>query len=142
MQNPEKYLVTAGGRITCLRCTAISKHTREQCRKPALKISRTQKCQFHGGRSTGPKTAEGKARIGEAHLIHGRETNERRRERSQGGVKLAQLEDVMHTVGMTTATRTAGRKPTGYRAIRTLEEATAWVMEDVVRQVKGGKGGA
>ena len=68
MENLEKYLVTAGGRITCLRCTAMSKHTREQCRKPALRISRTQKCGHHGGRGSGPKTAEGKARIGAAHL--------------------------------------------------------------------------
>lgn len=139
MDSTEKSLVTAGGRITCLRCIAMSKRSRLQCKKPALKVSKTQKCEFHGGRSTGPKTADGKARIGEAHLIHGRDTNERRRERSQGALKLAQLEDVMHTVGMTTATRTAGRKPSGYQAIRTLEEATAWAVEDVLRQVKGGK---
>ena len=139
MHNPEKYLVTAGGRIRCVRCTAMSKNTREQCRKPALKISTTRKCGHHGGKGSGPKTAEGKARIGEAHLIHGRDTNERRRERSQGGLKLAQLEDVMHAVGMATATRTTGRKPAGYRAIRTLEEATAWVAEDALHRDNGGK---
>ena len=136
MENPTKYLVTAGGRITCLRCTAMSKHTREQCRKPALKISRTRKCGHHGGRSTGAKTAEGKARIGAAHLVHSNETNERRLVRSQGALKLAQIEDVMHTVGMTTATRTTGRKPAGYRPIRTLEEAKAWLVEDALRLVK------
>ena len=136
MENPEKYLITAGGRIKCLRCTAMSKHTREQCRKPALKISRTQKCGHHGGRSTGPKTAEGKARIGKANLLHGLETNERRLVRSQGALKLAQIEDVMHAVGMTTATRTTGRKPTGYWPIRTMEEAMAWVLEDALRLVK------
>ena len=136
MENPENYLITAGGRITCLRCTALSKHTRLQCAKPALKISRTQKCGHHGGKSTGPKTAEGKARIGAAHLVHGNETNERRLERSQGSLRMSQLEDVMQTVGMTTATRTTGRKPSGYRPIRTLEEAKAWVVEDALRQVK------
>jgi hypothetical protein len=138
MQNPEKYLITAGGKITCLRCTAMSKHTREQCRKPAIR-SKT-KCQLHGGRSTGPKTAEGKARIGAAHLVHGEETNQRRLERSEGALKLAQIEDVMHAVGMTTATRTTGRKPLGYRAIKTLEEAKAWVVEDALRQVKAVSG--
>ena len=136
MENPTKYLVTAGGRITCLRCTAMSKHTREQCRKPALKISKTQKCPFHGGRGSGPKTAEGKARIGAAHLVHGNETNQRKLERSEGSLRMSQLEDVMHAVGMTTATRTAGRKPAGYRPIRTLDEAEAWVAEDVLQQVK------
>lgn len=133
MENPEKYLVTAGGRITCLRCTAMSKHTREQCRKPALRISRTQKCGHHGGKSTGPKTAEGKAQIGAAHLVHGDETNARRLERSEGSLRMAQLEDIMHAVGMTSAARTTGRKPSGYRAIKTLKEAKAWVVDDVLQ---------
>ena len=74
MENPEKFIVVAGGRIRCLRCTALSKNTREQCRKPALKISRTQKCGHHGGRGSGPKTAEAKARIAAAHRVHGMET--------------------------------------------------------------------
>lgn len=136
MQNPTKYLVTAGGRIRCVRCTAMSKNTREQCKKPALKISRTRKCQFHGGRGSGPKTAEGKARIGAAHLVHGNETNQRKLERSEGSLRMAQLEDVAHAIGLITATRTTGRKPAGYRPIRTLEEAKAWVVEDALRLVK------
>jgi len=139
MENPEKYLITAGGKITCLRCTAMSKHTREQCRKPALKISRTQKCGHHGGRSSGPKTAEGKARVGAAQWVHGNETNQRKLERSEGSLRMAQIEDVMHAVGMTTATRTTGRKPSGYRPIRTLEEAKAWVAEDALHRDNGGK---
>ena len=134
MKYPEKYLVTAGGRIKCLCCTAMSKHTREQCRKPALKISRTRKCQFHGGRSTGPKSAAGKARIAAAHLLHGEETNKRKLERSQSSLRLAQLEDVAHAIGLiTTAPRSPGRKPLGYREIRTLEAAKAWVAEDALR---------
>ena len=116
MKYPEKYLVTAGGRIRCVRCTAMSKNTREQCRKPALKISRTRKCGHHGGKGSGPKTAEGKARIGKAHLVHGGETNQRKLERSQSSLRLAQLEDVAHAIGLiTTAPRSPGRKPLGYR---------------------------
>ena len=130
-----KFLVLAAGHIKCLRCTAMSKHTREQCRKPALKISRTRKCGHHGGKGSGPKTAEGKARIGKAHLVHGGETNQRKLERSQSSLRLAQLEDVMHTLGMTTADRTTGRKPAGYRPINTLGEARQLVLEDVLRQV-------
>ena len=45
-----QYLQTAGGKITCLRCTAQSSRTKLQCGRPAIKTSRTQKCQFHGGR--------------------------------------------------------------------------------------------
>ena len=140
MQTPTKYLVTAGGKITCLRCTAMSKQSRLQCKKPSLKSSRTKKCQFHGGRGSGPKTAEGKARIAAAHLKHGNDTNKNRQERSESSLRLAQLEDVAHAIGLiTTAPRTPGRKPLGYRAIRTLDEATAWVVEDALHRINGGK---
>lgn len=47
----EQYLVTAAGKITCLRCTAKSTRTKQQCGRPAIKTSRTQKCQYHGGRA-------------------------------------------------------------------------------------------
>ena len=134
-----KFLVLAAGHIECLRCTAMSKHTREQCRKPALKISRTRKCGHHGGKGSGPKTAEGKARIAAAHLVHGDETNKRRLERSQSSLRLAQLEDVAHAIGLITATRTTGRKPLGSREIRTLEAAKAWVAEDVRHMNNRGK---
>ena len=136
-----KFLVLAGGHITCLRCTAMSKHTRLQCAKPALKISRTQKCTHHGGKSTGPKTAAGKARIGAAHRVHGQETNQVRQERSQGALRMALIEDICHAIGLITAIRTTGRKPAGYRPIRTLEEAKAWVVEDALHRTNGVKKG-
>ena len=44
----EKFLSTAGGRITCLRCTANSSRTKKQCGRPALITSKTKVCQFHG----------------------------------------------------------------------------------------------
>jgi hypothetical protein len=62
MKEITQKLVTAGNKITCARCTAKSKRSGEQCKKPALKASRTQKCEFHGGRSTGPKTKVGRDR--------------------------------------------------------------------------------
>ena len=140
MENPEKFLVTAAGCITCLRCTAVSKKTREQCRKPALKISRTQKCQLHGGGpKSGKQSAEGRARIGAVHRVHGRETNQVRQERSQGALRMALIEDVMFVLRMTEAARTAGRKPAGYRPIRTLEEVKAWVVEDALDSAEGVK---
>jgi hypothetical protein len=131
MDHPLKYLTTAGGRITCLRCTAMSKRSKLQCAKPALKVSRTQKCGFHGGGpSSGKQSAEGRARIGAAHREHGEETNERRAERSQASLRLAQLEDALHALGMTTASRTRGRKPSGYWPIKTLDDVRRWVVED------------
>ena len=43
------------------------------CRKPTLK--RKRRCRLHGGASTGPKTAEGKARIANAQFKHGKYVN-------------------------------------------------------------------
>ena len=70
-------LVTAGGKITCTRCSAMSKRTRLQCGSPA--IQGKAKCKFHGGRSTGPRTAAGKARIAKAHRTHGDSTRAKRK---------------------------------------------------------------
>ena len=135
--NPELFLTTAGGRIECLRCTAMSKRTRLQCLKPALKISNTQKCQFHGGKSTGPKTEAGKARIAEAQLTHGRETRTIRAERSKAALVLAQLEDAMYVLNMTTAPRTRGRKPKGYWPFTTINEVCKAVAHGALHKARG-----
>jgi len=118
----EKYISTAGGRITCLRCTAKSTRSGNQCQRSALKNSKTQKCLFHGARSTGPKTAEGKARIAAAHSVHGQETSAARAERSAGSARLSRIEDAMYLLDMTTAPRTRGRKAKGYMPVKTLDD--------------------
>ena len=46
------------------------------CRQPAMPNGR---CRLHGGKSTGPRTAEGIARIRAARTIHGRYSAENRR---------------------------------------------------------------
>ena len=131
-----KFLVLAGGNIRCLRCTAKSKRTKLQCGRPALNQSKTQKCQFHGGRSSGPKTAGGRARIAAAHLRHGNDTKKARLERSQASLQLAQLEDLMYLLAMTRAARTPGRKPSGYQKISTYDQARVFVTGQVANQVK------
>jgi hypothetical protein len=135
--NSELFLTTAGGCIKCLRCTAMSKRTRLQCGKPALKISKTQKCQFHGGRSTGPKTEAGKARISAAQLTHGRETQQIRAERSKAALVLSQLEDAMHVLNMTTAPRIRGRKPKGYWPLTTINEVCKAVAQSALHKDRG-----
>lgn len=95
-----------------------------------MKLSKTQKCNFHGGKSTGPKTAEGKARIGKAHFVHGNDTVQIRVERQQKNLWFAHIEDVMHVLNMTTGGRMRGQKPTGYKPIRTLDDALQWVIDD------------
>ena len=125
----EIYLLTAGGRITCLRCTAKSTRSGVQCRRPALTTSRTQKCQYHGGRNSGPKTQGGRRRIGEAHLKHGEATQEARQEYSLAAAQLRRLEDAMYVLGMTTAPRTRGRKSQHYLPVRTVDDIRKMVIE-------------
>lgn len=139
MRNITKMLVTAGSKITCARCTAKSKRNGEQCKKPALKTSRTQKCEFHGGRSTGAKTEAGKARIAAAHTIHGRETREQREQRSAASARISQLEDAMHVLKMTTAPRTRGRKATGYTPVTSVEGVVQMLVDDFLHRNTGVK---
>jgi len=131
------YVTTAEGRIHCPRCTALSSRTGQQCGRPALKASKTQKCQYHGGRSPGPKTAEGKARLAAVHTVHGQETRARRAERSVSSAKLSQLEDAMHVLGMTNAPRIRGRKAHGYVPIRSIEDVKAMILTDVLHPNRG-----
>ena len=132
MKTITSMLVTGGGKITCLRCTAMSKRSGEQCKKPALKTSRTQKCDFHGGRSTGPKTEAGKARISAAHTVHGRDTREQRAERSVASAKISRLEDAMHVLKMTTAPRARGRKAASYTPITSVEGVVQMLIDDLL----------
>ena len=128
----ERYQSIAGGKIQCLRCTARSSRTGIQCGRPALKSSKTQKCQYHGGRGSGPKTAEGKARIAAAHTVHGQETNAVRAEQSAGSARLSRIEDAMYLLEMTTAPRTRGRKARGYVPVKTLDDVRLMVLDSVL----------
>ncbi len=81
------------GRITVLRCQALSKRSKEQCRKAALNGKRV--CMFHGGKSTGPITSNGKKRCAEAKTVHGRETRCIRLKRAK---KFAELKSLYNLV--------------------------------------------
>lgn len=118
----ETFLSTAGGRICCLRCTAQSTRTGQQCRRPALTLSTTQKCQFHGGRGSGPKTALGIAKIVASRTVHGQESRTAKAERSAASAHISQLEDAMHLLGMATGPRSRGRKARSYSRIKSIAE--------------------
>ena len=51
------------------RCLAKTRRA-TLCQKPAMRGR--GRCQLHGGRSTGPRTAEGRARVIAANTKHGR----------------------------------------------------------------------
>ena len=105
----EQTILTLGGRITCPRCQAKSKRTKQQCRAPASKGK--TKCRFHGGASTGPRTEAGRQRCAEVKTVHGRETRSIRAERSQASARLAVLEQAGHELGFMGGNRTRGIKP-------------------------------
>jgi hypothetical protein len=113
IQDPEHYLITAGGKIRCRRCKAQSSRTKLQCSKPALKGKLV--CGHHGGYSTGPKTKAGKDRIRAAHLKHGEETLEAKTERSAKSLMFRYLNDIGNQVELFyKQLKTRGRPPSGY----------------------------
>ena len=62
------------------RCGARTK-AGTPCQRPAVK--QTGRCTRHGGKSTGPRTEEGRARIAAAQTKHGGLTKEKRAEAKQ-----------------------------------------------------------
>ncbi|NBY06476.1 MAG: hypothetical protein EBQ84_00740 [Betaproteobacteria bacterium] len=131
----EKYLSTAGGRITCLRCTAKSVRSGSQCLKPALKSSRTAKCGHHGGRNKGPISEAGKARSAAAHIKTGEFTKQAIRERSQKLAEMMNLEDCLMILKMTSASRTRGRKPAGYTPLVTIKDVVMFALDKEINRV-------
>jgi hypothetical protein len=94
----EAYIVTLGGRIRCPRCQAKSKRSQQQCRSPAIRGKRV--CRIHGGKSTGPKTEQGRNLCGAAKTLHGRETRAIRAKRQQALAELKLLERMGKGVGI------------------------------------------
>jgi len=131
----ETYVTLGGGRIRCLRCTARSVRSGEQCGKPAMRSSKTQKCTHHGGRSKGATTFEGKQRIIDAHLKHGESTLLAKAEYSNDSAKLSMLEDCLHVLEMTNAKRRQGRKASGYRPLLDVGDVRRFLMETHLHNV-------
>lgn len=120
------FLVTAGGQIICLRCTASSTRTKRQCGKPALKVSTTQKCQIHGGRPHSKKTLE---IIAKANTRHGESTKEARAQYRKDAIFIRQLEAAMRLLEFGEGPRIRGRKPAGYKGVHSIED-----LVDVLRE--------
>ncbi len=127
-----KYLITGGGNITCLRCTAKSTRTKLQCGRPAIKTSRTQKCQFHGGRQ---HTAEVLKRVSEANIIHGETTKEAKKQYRHDSALMHELEDAVHVLKMGEGPRIRGRKPLGYKPVMTEADVARMIRERLLHIV-------
>ena len=137
VQQTDLRIAPVVGKVVCVRCSAKSRQTGQQCSRPAVQGSRTHKCEWHGALSTGPKTPEGKARSIAARTTHGEATNVVRREQSQASLRLAQFEDVLYLAGLSTAPRSRGRKPSGYCPIATPAQAMRFLFDTGVTTVKG-----
>ena len=77
----ESHISLIGGRISAPRCMAFSKRSKLQCKKAALTGKRV--CMFHGGKSTGPVTDDGRKRCAIAKTVHGYETRAAREYRAE-----------------------------------------------------------
>jgi hypothetical protein len=126
------YLQTAGGNIICLRCTANSTRTKLQCGRPAIKTSRTQKCQFHGGR---PHSEETLKRISEASTIHGQATKQAKEKYRHDSALMHELEDAIAVLKMGEGPRIRGPKPKGYKPVRTQADVVRMIQERLLHIV-------
>ena len=77
----EKHVTLFGRDTPAPRCQAQSKRSKQQCRKAAIRGK--QVCRIHGGKSTGPRTEQGRNRCASAKTIHGWETRELRKTRAE-----------------------------------------------------------
>ena len=128
----ETHVSVAGGRIRCLRCTASSTRTKMQCGRPALKASRTQKCQFHGGR---PHKADVLRRISEANVLHGEATKAAKQQYRHDSALIHELEDAMRVLEIGEGPRIRGRKPMGYKPVLTQEDVVRMIQERLLHTV-------
>jgi hypothetical protein len=87
----ETHVSLLGGRIRAHRCQALSKRSKLQCGKAALRGKAV--CMFHGGKSTGPVTEDGRKRCAIAKTVHGYETRAAREYRAKKFWELKTLFD-------------------------------------------------
>ena len=126
------YLTTAGGKIKCLRCTARSSRTKQQCGKPALKVSTTQKCQVHGGRLHSYETLR---RISEANMLHGECTKAAKEQYRQDAGLIRQLEDAVRVLKMAGGPSMRGRKPAGYKSLQTVDDVVRLITKRALHRI-------
>ena len=91
----EYHVLLIGGRIRAPRCQALSKRSKLQCGKAALTGKRV--CMFHGGKSTGPVTEDGRKRCAIAKTVHGYETRAAREYRAKKFRELKALFDGIYS---------------------------------------------
>ena len=82
---------------------------------------RTKEVACKTSKWNGPRTAEGRQRIAQAHLKHGFYSKAGLEAKHAESVQLRKLEDIAVLIGMIQGPRTRGCKPQGYKAITSME---------------------
>lgn len=137
----KQTLLTAGGKINCQRCTALSKRTGVQCGRPASRGSKSHKCHMHGGRgNSAPKTEKGRQRVAASHTKSGIYTHKAKLEQSRNSARLAQLEDAIHVLGMTSEPRTRGRKSKLYVPMTNTDDVRRMLLDESMHTDRGSPG--
>lgn len=95
MKNPIPTTLSFGN--PALRCTACAKHSKQQCKNPA--VTGFTVCRVHGARG-GPKTQAGVTRIAMANTLHGRESRFKRLTRQEIRLRLKTAIAVGGILGM------------------------------------------
>ncbi len=96
---------------------------------------------MHGGRgNSAPKTEEGRQRVAAAHTKSGQYTNAAKFEQSRSSARLAQLEDAMHVLGMTSAKRTRGRKSNLYVPVTSVANVHLMMVDEILHRDRGSNG--
>ena len=127
--NDDDVLLLACGRIRCRRCSARSKRTKLRCGAPAMKGKKV--CRTHGGKSTGPRTKQGKANSAKANLKNGKYTKQAQTEHSEASAQLSHLEDAMYLLNMSDAPRCTGRKASAYCKLESLDDVRAMLAKTI-----------
>ena len=65
-------------------------------------------CRIHGGKSTGPRTFDGRELCADAKRIHGRETLVQRAKRAKVMAELTEIEDISLQCGLMVGNRRPG----------------------------------
>jgi hypothetical protein len=85
---------------------------------------------MHGGRgNSAPKTEDGRKRVSKAHTKSGEYTNAVKFEQSKSSARLAQLEDAMRVLGMSSGPRTRGRKSNLYVPVTSVQGVKQMFIE-------------
>ena len=78
------------------RCGARTR-SGSPCKNYAMRNG-SGRCKFHGGMSTGPRTAAGKARVGQAQLKHGRFTKVAKEKRKRDRLLVRSMRELLDTL--------------------------------------------